>query len=146
MGEFSAENIPATKGTPNERCLYPMARNQAVHKAKGFLPNIPSPLKYPAKILFCGWRHDIHHMMMVLEAFLAEGTELWMFNEVPEKERERKLIDYAMDIFGLTGITLVHKEGDAVIKWHLESLPLETLILFPNGQITYVLVFAIEFT
>jgi ion channel POLLUX/CASTOR len=33
---------------------------------KGFLPNIPTPPKYPEKILFCGWRRDIHDMIMVL--------------------------------------------------------------------------------
>ncbi|XP_037422874.1 probable ion channel POLLUX isoform X2 [Triticum dicoccoides] len=60
---------------------------------KGFLPNVPTPPKYPEKILFCGWRRDIHHMIMVLEAFLAPGSELWMFNEVPEKAREAKLTD-----------------------------------------------------
>ncbi|KAL5216313.1 hypothetical protein ABZP36_007714 [Zizania latifolia] len=92
------------------------------------------------------WEMNVSAAVQVLEAFLVEGSELWMFNEVPEKERERKLIDGAMDIFGLTRITLVHKEDNAVIKWHLESLPFETLILFPNGQITYDLVFAIEFT
>ncbi|KAK3162593.1 hypothetical protein QOZ80_1BG0091330 [Eleusine coracana subsp. coracana] len=93
---------------------------------KGFLPNIPTPPKYPEKILFCGWRRDIHDMIMVLEAFLAPGSELWMFNEVPEKEREIKLTDGGLDIVGLTNIKLVHKEGNAVIRRHLESLPLET--------------------
>ncbi|KAL5221955.1 hypothetical protein ABZP36_026668 [Zizania latifolia] len=53
--------------------------------------------------------------MLVLEAFLAEGSELWMFNEVPKKERERKLIDDAMDIYGLTRITVVHKEGFGLV-------------------------------
>lgn len=62
----------------------------------------------------------------VLEAFLAEGSELWMFNEVPEKERERKLTDGGLDISGLANIKLVHREGNAVIRRHLESLPLET--------------------
>lgn len=92
----------------------------------GFLPNVNSPKKYPEKILFCGWRRDIDDMIMVLEAFLAPGSELWMFNEVPEKEREKKLIDGGLDILGLTNITLVHKEGNAVIRRHLENLPLET--------------------
>lgn len=49
-----------------------------------------------------------------------------MFNEVPEKEREIKLTDGGLDIAGLTNIKLVHKEGNAVIRRHLESLPLET--------------------
>lgn len=65
-------------------------------------------------------------LFQVLEAFLAEGSELWMFNEVPEKERERKLTDGGLDISGLVNIKLVHREGNAVIRRHLESLPLET--------------------
>ncbi|CAN6165624.1 unnamed protein product [Urochloa humidicola] len=93
---------------------------------KGFLPNIPTYPKYPEKILFCGCRRDIHDMIMVLEAFLAPGSELWMFNEVPVKEREIKLTDGGLDICGLTNIKLVHREGNAVIRRHLESLPLET--------------------
>ncbi|XP_074578184.1 putative ion channel POLLUX isoform X3 [Curcuma longa] len=93
---------------------------------RGFLPNVPNPPKYPEKILFCGWRRDIDDMIMVLEAFLSPGSELWMFNEVPEKEREKKLTDGGIDLSGLTNIRLVHKEGNAVIRRHLESLPLET--------------------
>lgn len=93
---------------------------------RGFFPKIQDPPKYPEKILFCGWRRDIDDMIMVLEAFLAPGSELWMFNEVPEKERERKLTDGGLDISGLSNIKLVHREGNAVIRRHLESLPLET--------------------
>ena len=62
----------------------------------------------------------------VLEAFLAPGSELWMFNEVPEKERERKLTDGGLDVSRLENIKLVHREGNAVIRRHLENLPLET--------------------
>ncbi|CAN1804588.1 Probable ion channel SYM8 [Linum perenne] len=93
---------------------------------RGFFPKIHDPPKYPEKILFCGWRRDIDDMIMVLEAFLAPGSELWMFNEVQEKEREKKLIDGGLDISGLENIKLVHREGNAVIRRHLESLPLET--------------------
>ncbi|CAN6171444.1 unnamed protein product [Urochloa humidicola] len=92
---------------------------------KGFLPNILTYPKYPERILFGGWRRDIHDMIMVLEAFLATGSELWMFNEVPMKEREIKLTDGGLDICGLTNIKLVHREGNAIIRRHLESLPLE---------------------
>ncbi|XP_043707776.1 probable ion channel SYM8 isoform X2 [Telopea speciosissima] len=62
----------------------------------------------------------------VLEAFLAPGSELWMFNEVPEKERESKLTDGGLDLKGLVNIKLVHREGNAVIRRHLENLPVET--------------------
>ncbi|KAI3917895.1 hypothetical protein MKW98_000129 [Papaver atlanticum] len=92
----------------------------------GYFPKIFTPPKYPEKILFCGWRRDIHDMIMVLEALLAQGSELWMFNEVPIEERERKLIDGGLDISGLANLSLVHRYGNAVIRRHLESLPLET--------------------
>ncbi|XP_044490331.1 probable ion channel SYM8 isoform X3 [Mangifera indica] len=91
-----------------------------------FFPKIPDPPKYPEKILFCGWRRDIDDMIMVLEAFLAPGSELWMLNEVPEKEREKKLNDGGLDISRLENLKLVHREGNAVIRRHLENLPLET--------------------
>lgn len=89
-------------------------------------PKIPNPPKYPEKILFCGWRRDIDDMIMVLEALLAPGSELWMFNEVPEKEREKKLTDGGLEMSRVENIKLVHREGNAVIRRHLESLPLET--------------------
>ncbi|CAJ1963752.1 unnamed protein product [Sphenostylis stenocarpa] len=93
---------------------------------KGHCPRIRDPPKYPEKILFCGWRRDIDDMIMVLEALLAPGSELWMFNEVPEKEREKKLVDGGLDVSELENIKLVHREGNAVIRRHLEGLPLET--------------------
>ncbi|XP_076956342.1 putative ion channel POLLUX [Bidens hawaiensis] len=93
---------------------------------RGPFPKKVDPPKFPEKILFCGWRRDIDDMIMVLEAFLAPGSELWMFNEVVEKERERKLVDGGLDISGLENIKLVHRVGNAVIKKHLETLPLET--------------------
>ncbi|CAB4267885.1 unnamed protein product [Prunus armeniaca] len=92
----------------------------------GSCPKTVEPPKYPEKILFCGWRRDIDDMIMVLEAFLPPGSELWMFNEVPVLERDRKLTDGGLDVSRLENIKLVHKEGNAVIKRHLESLPLET--------------------
>lgn len=49
-----------------------------------------------------------------------------MFNEVIEGVREQKLIDGGLDIERLMNITLVHREGNAVIRRHLESLPLES--------------------
>jgi hypothetical protein len=64
-------------------------------------------------------------MVMVLDAFLAPGSELWMFNEVLEVDRERKLIDGGLDINRLVNITIVNREGNAVIRRHLESIPLE---------------------
>ncbi|PIA45161.1 hypothetical protein AQUCO_01700594v1 [Aquilegia coerulea] len=84
------------------------------------------PARKPQKILLSGWRRDIDDMIVVLDAFLAPGSELWMFNEVLEKERDKKLIEGGLDINRLVNITLVNREGNAVIRRHLESLPLES--------------------
>lgn len=62
----------------------------------------------------------------MLDAFLAPGSELWMFNEVAEKERKKKLIDGGLEINRLVNISLVDREGNAVIRRHLESLPLQS--------------------
>ncbi|XP_020410747.1 ion channel CASTOR isoform X3 [Prunus persica] len=88
--------------------------------------HIARTARKPQKILLCGWRRDIDDMLVVLDAFLAPGSELWMFNEVAEKEREQKLIDGGLDISRLVNITLVNREGNAVIRRHLESLPLQS--------------------
>ncbi|XP_023633517.1 probable ion channel POLLUX isoform X3 [Capsella rubella] len=89
-------------------------------------PKMQDPPKYPEKILFCGWRRDIDDMIKVLEALLAPGSELWMFNEVPDQEREKKLTDAGLNISKLVNIKLVHRQGNAGVRRHLESLPLET--------------------
>ena len=49
-----------------------------------------------------------------------------MFNDVPEKEREKKLVEGGLDINSLVHISLVNREGNAIIRRHLESLPLES--------------------
>lgn len=69
-----------------------------------------------------------------MDAFLAPNSELWMFNEVPEKEREKKLIDGGLDFNRLVNITLVNREGNAVIRRHLESLPLESFDSVSNTR------------
>lgn len=91
--------------------------------------SLPKDFVFPRsaeRILFCGWRRDMEDMIMVLDASLAHNSELWMFNDVPEKEREKKLTDGGLDINRLENIILVNREGNAVIRRHLESLPLES--------------------
>ncbi|KAL9267635.1 Ion channel DMI1-like protein [Drosera capensis] len=77
----------------------------------GVCPSRSNPPKFPEK---------------VLEAWLPPGSELWLFNDVPVKERQKKLIDAGLDILGLVHIKLVHREGNAVIRRHLENLPVES--------------------
>ncbi|KZV34805.1 hypothetical protein F511_00707 [Dorcoceras hygrometricum] len=93
---------------------------------RGNLPQDEIDRKPFERILLCGWRRDMEDMIRVLDAILAHGSDLWMFNEVPEKERERKLTEGGLDTSRLVNITLVHREGNAVIRRNLESLPLES--------------------
>ncbi|XP_018717564.2 ion channel CASTOR isoform X1 [Eucalyptus grandis] len=93
---------------------------------RGHLPKEFSIDQSSEKILFCGWRRDMEDMIMVLDASLAPESELWMFNEVPEEEREQKLIDGGLEISRLANIKIENREGNAVIRRHLESLPLES--------------------
>ncbi|KAJ6696731.1 hypothetical protein OIU85_003114 [Salix viminalis] len=93
---------------------------------RGSLPKDFIVPKSAERILSCGWRRDMEDMIMVLDAFLAPGSELWMFNDVPENEREKKLIDGGLDFSRLENIQLVNREGNAVIRRQLESLPLHS--------------------
>ncbi|CAI0416464.1 unnamed protein product [Linum tenue] len=93
---------------------------------RGSLPKDFVVPKSAERILLCGWRRDMEDIIMVLDAFLAPCSELWMFNDVPENEREKKLIDGGLDLSRLVNISLVNREGNAVIRRHLESLPLES--------------------
>nr|XP_011457298.1 PREDICTED: ion channel CASTOR-like isoform X2 [Fragaria vesca subsp. vesca] len=104
-----------------------LSGTEAVEKVKeaSFI-QISRTARKPQKILLCGWRRDIDDMLVVLDAFLAPGSELWMFNEVAEKERKKKLIDGGLEINRLVNISLVDREGNAVIRRHLESLPLQS--------------------
>ncbi|KAH6557694.1 hypothetical protein KP509_1Z100200 [Ceratopteris richardii] len=90
----------------------------------GSLPQLPIPPKLPEKILFCGWRRDIHDMIKVLDAFLPRGSELWIFCDVSIEERERKL--HEENLYQMENIKIQHRQGNPVIRRHLESLPLQT--------------------
>ncbi|MCO5549909.1 hypothetical protein L7F22_003384 [Adiantum nelumboides] len=90
----------------------------------GSLPRVIVPPKLPERILFCGWRRDIHDMIKILDAFLPSGSELWIFSDVGLEEREKKLQDENLD--RLDNIKLEHRQGNPVIRRHLESLPLQT--------------------
>lgn len=63
-----------------------------------------------------------------------------MFNDVLEKEREKKLIDGGLDINRLVNISLVNREGNAVIRRHLESLPLESFDSVSSMKFEFLLI------
>lgn len=36
----------------------------------------------PEKLLFCGWRRDMHDMVACLDEFVQPGSQLWLYNNV----------------------------------------------------------------
>ncbi|KAJ6291437.1 hypothetical protein OIU76_023498 [Salix suchowensis] len=74
----------------------------------------------PQKILLCGWRRDIDDMIVV-SSFVKPLIFSFLRLDAAENEREKKLIDGGLDFS-----RLVNREGNAVIRRHLESLPLHS--------------------
>lgn len=40
------------------------------------------PKKRVERILFLGWRRDMHDLISALDKFVDQGSELWLYNEV----------------------------------------------------------------
>lgn len=60
-----------------------------------------------------------------------------MFNEVPANERAKKLANGGLEVDKLVNISLLDREGNAVIRRHLESLPLETFDAVSSAMIHF---------
>ena len=45
------------------------------------------PKKRVERILFLGWRRDMHDLIKVLDKFVDQGSELWLYNEVRLSDR-----------------------------------------------------------
>jgi len=79
------------------------------------------------RVLFVGWRRDIEDMIIVLDSFVGEGSELWIFCDLPVEEREQRLREGELHPErDLKNLTLVHKVGNTVLRKHLMCLPLAT--------------------
>ena len=40
------------------------------------------PKRRMERILFLGWRRDMHDIISVLDKYVDRGSELWLYNEV----------------------------------------------------------------
>ncbi|KAK9813412.1 hypothetical protein WJX73_006994 [Symbiochloris irregularis] len=79
------------------------------------------------KVLFIGWRRDMHDMVSVLDQFVAPGSELYLYNEVPPSQRLPILLKGGLDpTQDLHNIKLIFEspelEGDPVNRQRLEQL------------------------
>lgn len=97
-----------------------------VHAEPGSCP-AETPPRSQEKILFLGWRRDMDDMIVVLDMFVAKGSELWLYNEVPILQREQMLIEGGLNPDkDLKNLVLVYKEnyleGDLITRKKLEAL------------------------
>mmetsp|Transcript_38832 Transcript_38832/g.47315 ORF Transcript_38832/g.47315 Transcript_38832/m.47315 type:complete len:699 (-) Transcript_38832:227-2323(-) len=74
-------------------------------------------------LLFCGWRRDLADMIMTLDEFVAEGSELWLFNTVPVKDREELLMDKGNKAeLNLKHLAIKNVVGNPIIRRQLKRL------------------------
>jgi len=107
------------------------------------LPDFTLPAPAPEKILFVGWRRDIHDMVIALDQYCSAGTQLHMFTMHDEDERNKELdAGYKVrDITELKNITITHKVGNQASRRELNDLDMHTydsvLILAENTDPEY---------
>ena len=92
------------------------------------------------KILFCGWQQGMEGLISVLEQILGTGSELWIFSEVREEERERRLKETGIVAEDLENVKLTQITGKATALKALEDLPLETfdsILLVADGDTVF---------
>mmetsp|Transcript_20894 Transcript_20894/g.42409 ORF Transcript_20894/g.42409 Transcript_20894/m.42409 type:complete len:542 (+) Transcript_20894:2-1627(+) len=77
----------------------------------------------PEKMLFCGWRRDMSDMIKDLEDSVAPGSELWLFNTVPAKERTTLLLDKGnKEELALKNLTLKQAVGNPIVRKDLQNI------------------------
>eukprot|EP00245_Coleochaete_scutata_P013627 TRINITY_DN5608_c0_g2_i1.p1 TRINITY_DN5608_c0_g2~~TRINITY_DN5608_c0_g2_i1.p1 ORF type:complete len:392 (+),score=71.72 TRINITY_DN5608_c0_g2_i1:131-1177(+) len=79
-------------------------------------------VKTRSRVLICGWRNDLRHVLALLDTLVADGSEVTLLSNVPEVDRKAELAGGTP----FKNIKLIQKYGDPVSRADLESLPLET--------------------
>lgn len=75
------------------------------------------------KILFCGWRRDLSDMILQLDEYVEKGSELWLLNMVPARERASLLLDKGnKEELNLTNLMIYNVEGNPVIRRDLTNI------------------------
>lgn len=99
--------------------------NDGSFKAKHVraVPKLSSETNQLERILFCGWRRDMADMIKQLDEYLEEGSELWLFNMVPAKERVTLLRDKGnKEDMELKNLKIFNVVGNPVIRRDLNRV------------------------
>ena len=82
--------------------------------------------EHAERLLFCGWRRDMADMIRDLDATVPSGSELWLLNAVPVRERGKLILDKGnKEPLLLRNLELKHAVGNHYsrrdLKGHTQS-------------------------
>jgi len=87
------------------------------------VPKMIPEKKKVEKIMFCGWRRDMADMIIQLDEYVEKGSELWLLNMVPAKQRATLLKDKGnKEDLVLENLSICNVVGNPVIRRDLTSV------------------------
>ncbi|KAL7532696.1 hypothetical protein ACHAXR_004791 [Thalassiosira sp. AJA248-18] len=94
-----------------------------VARGTGRVPAVLVETKKVERIMFCGWRRDMADMIIQLDEYVEKGSELWLFNMVPVKERATLLKDKGnKEDLELENLNICNIVGNPVIRRDLSNI------------------------
>jgi ion channel POLLUX/CASTOR len=96
----------------------PGADNPAVPSAPG---SWTPPRPRAEKVLFCGWRRNLHHMIAELESYVPAGSELTILAQVDERARAR----LAEEVGQAKNLDIKHVSGNPLSRKDLTARGIE---------------------
>ena len=96
----------------------PGAPERAVPSAPG---SWTPPLPRAEKVLFCGWRRNLHHMIAELESYVPAGSELTILAQVDEQARRR----LAEEVGQAENLDIKHVSGNPLSRKDLTARGIE---------------------
>jgi len=92
-------------------------------KSVGKIPKLVDEKLKVEKIMFCGWRRDMADMIVQLDEYVEKGSELWLFNMVPARERASLLRDKGnKEDLELENLKICNVVGNPVIRRDLNYI------------------------
>ncbi|EQC38472.1 hypothetical protein SDRG_04180 [Saprolegnia diclina VS20] len=88
-------------------------------------PQIPPRTIEKEMILICGWRRDIQDMLVLLDNYLLQGSEVHLLSEISVDDRAVFLAESGIDADAFDNCILKHHVGNTSVRRYLEPLPLE---------------------
>lgn len=99
--------------------------NDGEYKIRGIdsAPKTIGDDKKVERIMFCGWRRDMADMIIQLDEYVQKGSELWLLNLVPAKQRAVLLMDKGnKEDLQLENLNICNAVGNPIIRRDLNNI------------------------